>query len=83
MSAHILGWSVSSFLACPGAGGIGAGAGADHHIGGKPGRASVRGAPYVTSGTAGDNHSHGNVACWMTRALLTASMMPLRKDVEK
>jgi hypothetical protein len=83
MSARILGWRVSSFLACPRVGELGARAGTSHRVGGGPGGASVHGAPYVTSCTVRDNHSHGNVARWMTRALQTASVVPSRKDVEK
>jgi hypothetical protein len=58
MSALSLGWSVSSFIACAGAGGFGARAGASHRVGGGPGGAGVRGAPYIPSGAARDNHSH-------------------------
>jgi hypothetical protein len=84
MSTPYLGWSMSSFLACPRAGGLGAGAGACHRVGdGGPAGVSVHGAPYVNSGTARDNHSQRNVVHWMMRALQMVSLMPLRKDVEK
>jgi hypothetical protein len=83
MSARILGWRVSSFLACPGVGGLGTVVGAGHPVGGGTWGASVRGAPYVTSRATWDNHSHMNVARLMSRGLQMASMMPLKKDVKK
>ncbi len=62
---------MSSLVDCAGAGGLGAGAGAGQRIGGgTEGGAGVRITPYVGSGAAGDSHSCGNVAHWMTSALL-------------
>ena len=74
-----------SFLVdCAGAGGLGAGVGAGQCVGGRPEvGAGVHIAPYVGSGAAGDSHSCGNVARWMTSALQMASVMPLRNDEEK